>query len=206
MRRKPIYSHAGFDKVSEKYYRMLLSMNPVSATWLGEHDYDGILPESGAEAVEKEISFFRDMKSAFKALPERELSLDERLDREIAIHFANQQLFMKEDVQRWKLGKDLAMNIGDSIFILFVRDFSPLYERVESMISRIKAAQVYLMGGRTLFQNVPLLWGEIYIESAQNLPSLLDTIENSIKGHVPDVLVNEFARESLNLKKSLATY
>lgn len=206
MYRSAIYKHLGFSEVSAKYFNLLLTMNPVSATWLGEHKYDGLLPESGAEAVDKEISFLRAMRDDFTALPERELSLDERLDREIAISFVNQQLFMKEDLQRWKLGKDLAMDIGDSIFLLFVRNFAPLHERVESMISRLQAASVYLMSGRTLFQNVPLLWGEIYLESANNLPSLLDTIENSIAMQVSESLVSKFRKESLNVKKALASY
>lgn len=206
MRRKPVYTHAGFASVSDKYYDELLSRSPVTATWLGEHSYDGILPEIGAEAVAKEISFLRNMKDAFSSLPERELSLDERLDREIAIHFTTQHLFMKEDLQRWKLGKDLAMDIGDSIFLLFVRNFAPLHERVESMISRLKATPIFLMSGKTLFQKVPLLWGEIYLESAKNLPALLDTIENSIEGYVPEVLITKFRKASLRAKKAIGNY
>ncbi|MBP7635632.1 DUF885 family protein, partial [Candidatus Ozemobacteraceae bacterium] len=180
MHRKAVYRHPGFRKVAEHYYAELLRRNPIAATTLGEHEYDGLLPEAGAEAVDREIAGLRELRDAFQSLPERELSLDERLDRELALHMAGIQLFMLEDVRRWRLGSDLAMMIGDSLFMLFVRDFAPLNVRVESMISRLRAVPAYLMSGRSLFQHVPPLWGRIFIESAERLPDLLATIEGGL--------------------------
>ena len=206
MRRQANYSHEGFKKVSDHYYKELLSRNPITATWLGEHQYDEILPETGAESIEREIAFYREMKDSFSSIPENELSLDERLDKAIAIHFSTIHLFFEEDLKRWKQGKDLAMQIGDSIFLLFARSFAPLSDRIQAIIARLKSVPMFLMSGKTLFQNVPPLWGEIYLDSANNLPAFLDTIENSIKSEVPDILCKEFAKVSLEAKKALAAY
>jgi uncharacterized protein (DUF885 family) len=206
MRRQADYSHKGFKKVSDYYYKELLSRNPITATWLGEHQYDEILPETGAESIDREIAFYREMKDSFSSIPENELSLDERLDRSIAIHFSTIHLFFEEDLKRWKQGKDLAMQIGDSVFLLFARSFAPLTDRIQAIIARLKSVPMFLMSGKTLFQNVPPLWGEIYLDSAKNLPAFLDTIENSIKAEVPEILVKEFAKVSLEAKKALAAY
>jgi uncharacterized protein (DUF885 family) len=206
MRRNAVYNHKGFIKVADYYYREILNRNPVTATWLGEHSFDGLLPESGAEAVERNNSFLREMRDAFLALPENELSLDERLDRDIAVHFASTQLFLEEDLHRWKMGRDLAMNIGDSLFLLFTRDFAPLHERVEKIISRLKAVPAYLMSSKTLFQKVPALWGEIFLESLAQLPAFIETVQNSVSPRVSSVLANDFEQAACSAKKAISEF
>lgn len=203
MRRKHVYRNPGFEDLVGRYYDELLRRNPLLATTLGEHRYDGLLPNIGAEAMAKDIDFWREMRDRFEALGERELSLDERLDRRVVLHLLQKELFIHEDLQRWKFGRDLAMDIGDSLFLLFARDFAPLSLRVESMISRMKVAPVYFHSGRTLFQTVPQLWGELYLESAARLPELIDTIAASLKGNVPDFLGLAFAKAGKELKKAL---
>ncbi len=203
MRRCPIYRHEGFRQLAEHFFQEMLRRDPLAATCLGEHQYDGLLPEVGAEAVEKEIAFHRAMRDAFNALPERELSLDERLDRAVMLHLCQQALFFQEDLRRWRLGSDLATMIGDSLFLLFVRDFAPLAHRMESIVSRLKAVPMFLMAGRTLFQDVPALWGELFLESAARLPDLLDAIGIAIKGQVPAPLQQDYANAAAGACKAL---
>ncbi len=200
------YSHAGFKNVSDHFYREFVSRNPVTASWMGDHQYDGLLPEIGAEAVERNISFLREMRHHFSALPENELSLDERIDREAMVQFIDQQLFWDDDLSRWKLGRDLAMNIGDSIFLLFARDYAPLQERMQSIISRLRSVPAFLLAGKTLFQRVPALWGEIYLESARNLPAFIDTVENCIGRQVPAALHNDYKVAAAEAKRALAEF
>lgn len=202
----PVYKHQGYQSVSQHYYRELVSRNPIMGTWIGDHNFDGLLPESGAEAVERNIAFIREMRTAFASLPENELSIDEKIDRDAMIQFANLHLFWEEDLQRWKLGRDLAMNIGEAIFLLFTRDFAPSADRLISIISRLKAVPPYLMSSKNLFQRVPLLYAEIYLESLSSLPHLLDTIESNIEGLVPAKLVSEYQRASAVAKKALTAF
>ncbi|HAE40753.1 MAG TPA: hypothetical protein DCG57_19285 [Candidatus Riflebacteria bacterium] len=200
------YSHPGFKNVSDHFYREFISRNPVTASWMGDHQFDGLLPDVGADAVERNISFLRDMQHNFSSLPENELSIDEKIDREAMLQFIDQQLFWESDLNRWQLGRDLAMNIGDAIFLLFVRDFAPISDRVQSIISRLRSVPAFLMAGKTLFQKVPALWGEIYLESARNLPGFIDTIENSIGKKIQPVLHNEFKIVAAEAKRALAEF
>jgi len=200
------YSHPGFQKVSEHFYNEFVSRNPVTASWMGDHQFDGFLPEIGADAVERNISFLREMRHNFSSLPENELSLDEQIDREAVIQLIDQQLFWDDDLSRWKFGRDLAMNIGDSIFLLFARDYAPLKERVQSIVSRLRSVPTFLLAGKTLFQRVPALWGEIYLDSARNLPSFIDTIENCIGHQIPAALHNDYKNAASEAKRALAEF
>jgi len=206
MLHQAVYRHPAFAGIAQHYYAELVSRNPVLATWLGEHSFDGLLPEAGAEAVERNIAFLRELKTAFCTLPENDLSIDEQIDRQAVIHFAEQQLFLDEDLQRWRTGRDLAMNIGDALFLLFIRDFAPLSERVRSMISRLKAVPAFLMSGRTLFQKVSQEKGELCLESAAKLPAFLATIESSLHRHVIPDLQQEFSRAAANAAKAVDDY
>ncbi len=203
MLRVPVYKNQGFRKVTGHYYDCLLQRNPVVATWLGEHQYDGLLPEVGAEAVEKEINFLHEMRGHFDALGDRDLSLDERLDRQVVLFIIRRELFIQEDLRRWRLGRDLAMDIGDSIFLLYARDFAPLHQRIESIISRMKAAPIYLQSGRSLFQSVPHAWCEVFLDSATRLPEFLNSISKGIRGKIPDFLSRDFEKASKDLKKAI---
>jgi len=202
MQFKAEYKHPGFAETADYYYREMLSRNPVRSTWLGEHNFDGLLPETGADAVEKNIAFLREMKVAFGRLPENELSFDEQIDSASMIYYAAQNLFMEEDLQRWKAGKDLAMVIGESLFLLLSRDFAPLSDRVQSMISRLKAVPLFLMGSKSLFQKVPLIYGEIYLESLAALPFLIDTTGTLISRSISPVLAADFNKAGVEAKKA----
>ncbi len=206
MLHQPIYQHQGFAGLADFYYRELVSRNPVTATWLGEHSFDGLLPETGAEAVERHLAFLREMRGTFSSLSENELSVDERIDRESIIHFADQQIFKDDDLQLWKCGRDLAMTIGDALFLLFIRDFAPLSDRVQSMIMRLKAAPMFLTSGRTLFQKVSQERGELYLESVSNLSIFINTIGDSIRRYIPPVLHQEYLRAAVEAKKALSEF
>ncbi len=206
MRRTAIYKHPGFEKVANHYYKELLSRNPVTATWLGEHSFDGLLPETGADSVERNLCFLREMRDAFSSLPENELSVDEKLDREIVMHFAESQIFVDEDLQRWKMGRDLAMNIGDSLFLLLTRDFTSIHNRVDSIIMRLKAVPVFLMSSKSLFQKVPALWGEIFIESLVQLPAFIDTILMAVRNEISPIQHTELDRAANQAKKSIGEF
>ncbi|OIP27588.1 hypothetical protein AUK22_05350 [bacterium CG2_30_54_10] len=203
MPREHVYKHIGFSKLADHYFNEMIQRDPLTATFLGEHQYDGLLPEVGVPAIDKEIAFYRSMRDSFNALPERELSLDERLDRANMLLVCQMALFLQEDLKRWRLGSDLSSIVGDSLFILFVRDFAPLAHRVESMISRLKSVPMFLMSGRTLFQDVPPLWGKIFIESTDRLPALFDSIAETIKGRVPNPLLQDFTNAVTAAKKAL---
>ncbi len=203
MRYQAEYRHPGFLKISQHYAKELLCRNPVLATWSGTHQYDGLLPETGAEAVENQIAFLREMRDAFTALSENELSIDEKIDRHAMIHFANEKLFWEEDLGRWKYGRDLAMQIGESLFLLFSRDFAPVTDRVQSMIMRLRAVPVFLMASKNLFQKVPQIYGEIYLESLSSLPGFFDTLAISMEKAAPAILVREFKQVSLVAKKAI---
>src|SRR5262245_18303502 len=68
------------DRFFSHYYRS----NPVGATFIGEHDWDGRLPDSSREAIEDTKARAVSLLSESTALPIETLEEDERQDVRLA--------------------------------------------------------------------------------------------------------------------------
>lgn len=122
------------------------------------------------------------------------------------MHFIDRQLLYNEELKWRKKGCDLAMAVGNSIFLLFSRDFAPLPDRVESIILRLKAVPMFLHGSKSMFQRVPELWGEIYLDSAQNLSVFLDSIERSLAPKISSSLHLSLKNAIVGAKQAIAQF
>ena len=131
---------SAFAGIAQHYYAELVSRNPVLATWLGEHSLTVFYLKPALKPSSATSPFFANLKPLF-ALCENDLSIDEQIDRQAVIHLRAAAISRRRSAALRT--DDLAMNIGDALFLLFIRDFAPLSERVRSMISRLKAVPAF---------------------------------------------------------------
>src|SRR5260221_6186484 len=69
-----------FDAAWKTFLAGYLRREPVEATQLGMHDYDGDWPDRSADGTREEASFVLATKAELSAIPEAELSADRRVD------------------------------------------------------------------------------------------------------------------------------
>lgn len=204
--REVMYKNEKFINLANRFYDGMLQKDPIHASFIGEHSYDDLLPEIGVEAIEKENSFYREIKTAFESLNENELTDDEKLDRELAIHICELGLFWNEDVKRWKAGVDVGSLIGDSIFSIFIRDYIPINKRLESIINRLKLVPAFLMASKSLFQDVPYLWGEFFIESCYRIISYINKIKSELRNKALVALLQEFDKAANKAEEAIKQF
>lgn len=163
------------------YYRR----NPVSATFIGVHDYDHALPDlspEGAAAARGEVD---GLLRRLDALPPERLTQAEALDRELARGAL--------EIRRWELGAaqfqagNPCVYTGEAIFGaigLFLRDFAPIEERAAAAASRMRATPALLAQGRATLKAVPAAWAErARRECAGGLAFLGGGVERIIAEH-----------------------
>ncbi len=165
-----------FDRTIDRWFRDRLALSPEIATFLGLHDHDGDLAPGGRDGIDEEIAFSRRTIDELSAMDTSELSADRALDRDLAIHQARLGLHWLTEYRPWAASSGAAEHIGEALFPLFTRDFAPLAERLESMVSRLEKAPGYIAETRDRVTDPVKLWTEIDLESTQQLPSFLDTI------------------------------
>lgn len=140
---------ARFYDLVETRVRRLLTSDPVLATSLGIHTEDHRLGEGSRDARLAEIEADRAHLAAVEGLDEAGLSPAARFERELELHNVRLALFEADEVRRWERGSTAATEIGDAVFLLFVRGGAPLAERLSRIADRLEQAPGFLEAART---------------------------------------------------------
>ena len=175
-----------FDRTIDRWFRDQLALSPEVATFLGLHDHDGDLAPGGRDAVDEYVAFHRRAIDELSAIDHTELSQERALDRDLAIHQAHLALYWATEYRPWAGSSGAAEHIGESLFPLFTRDFAPLAERLESIVSRLEKAPTYIAETHDRVTDPVRLWTEIDLESTEHLPSFLDTIVAAARAEAAD--------------------
>jgi uncharacterized protein (DUF885 family) len=165
-----------YDLVEDRF-RRLLNDHPAFATFVGVHDHDHQLGDGTRDAVLAEIDAERGHLAAVEAIDPAALSDTGRFERELEIHNVRRSIFDAEVHRVWERRSTAMDSVGDAIFGIFVRDFAPLPERLESIAARLEAAPRHLDEHRSRAVRPQVrLWQQREIESAEELPGLFEEI------------------------------
>lgn len=159
------------DDFFTSYYRH----RPVSATFVGVHDYDKRLPDFSQQGLGDTLADAEALLARLRALPAEPLSEAEALDRRLAEGFL--------EIQRWELAdgrytwRNPSAFTGEAAFgviSLLRRPFAPIGERLESAVARIEAIPGLLEQGRATLRDTPANWAERGLDECVGLRKLLD--------------------------------
>ncbi len=144
------------DDFFASYYRH----RPVNATFIGVHDYDDRQPDFSAAGV---AALRDDMQRLLARVGEAGedglLSATDARDRQIAAGFLEVGL-AELDSAHFQAGNP-ALYTGEAIFgiiSLFLRDFAPLPQRIQSATGRMKAIPEFLAQARANVREAPQEW------------------------------------------------
>jgi uncharacterized protein (DUF885 family) len=145
---------AALDAFFAWFYRTF----PVSATFIGVHEYDHQLPDFSPTGVADGSAKLRDQ---FRRLPDEPLTDAERLDRIVA-EGVLEVLGWEAGSQHFAAGNP-CIYTGEAIFgviVLLLRPFAPVDVRVEAATDRMMAIPAFLAQGRANVQRAPAPWIE----------------------------------------------
>lgn len=167
----------------ESRFRRLVRENPVMGTYLGIHTEDERLGDGSRDAVLQELADERAHLSAVEALDPAGLSTTGRFERELELHNVRRSIFDTEEIRTWERRSSALDISGDSLFLIFARDYAPLAERLEALAARLAAVPAYLEQHKTrATQPQVRLWQQIEIDAARDLPSFIDEIVAAGRG------------------------
>jgi uncharacterized protein (DUF885 family) len=145
------------DEFFASYYRH----RPVSATFIGVHAHDDRLPDYSARGVADAMAEMETLRNRLHSLPPEPLSEGAALDRTLIEGFL--------EIQQWEstsphfLRENPCVYTGEAVFgviALFLRDFAPAAQRVESAIARMHAIPALLRQGQANVRRAPRAWVE----------------------------------------------
>jgi uncharacterized protein (DUF885 family) len=173
----PADAHAAFARLSQDYIDTLARLNPVNATQLGDHRYDGELPDiSNAGRAEERAAWAR-LLDRLGQIDRTALDREEQVDYALLDNQLRYSLWQIDALQDWAWNpqtyNDLAAN---SLYTLVARDFAPWPQRLHSAIERMEKLPAFLAEARRQLDpgRVPKVHAEIVSQQNAGILEIVD--------------------------------
>ncbi len=193
-----------FNLLTSSMFNHFMERDPVAATYMGLHQFDGEMPDSSRKAYLDEIESTRRYISEFEGFDSSGLPPDKIIDRDLAVHGLKLRLFEDETLRLWEAMPDAVNTVGDALFPLFTKDFAPFERRMMSIAERLEASPKFLEDSKSRITRPVRIWIKIAEETSHQLPLFLDTIVSAARSRDSEVRRIESAVEKL--RSSLADY
>ncbi len=135
-----------------------LAFRPSWAVELGDHAYDGLVPDRSPEAIRAEIARLHAARSTFSAFDTRELSPRRRVEQQLVLTEIARELFELE-VRRRPFRDPFFYLFKFSLNAYIARDYAPPAARAAAMLRACEAAPAYYaQAAENLEPSLPRAW------------------------------------------------
>jgi uncharacterized protein (DUF885 family) len=174
-------AEATFAALAERIVDGVLARDPVAATWLGEHRYDGRLPDLSEDGVAETLAMIDHALEAIDQVDDVALGTVSVVDLEILrTNLTREQLEL--DTIQAHTWDPLVANPGTAIHLLLARDFAPLDERLASVAARLDAVPESLAVARETLDEMPRVHLETAIGQFEGARAMLTSVlENELE-------------------------
>ena len=170
---------AQFEALGCEFLDMLARYNPTYATGLGDHRFDGELPDVSAEGRAKEKAAAALMSQRLARIPFAELSRENQVDYRLLENSLAYSAWSTEVEQAWAWNPQYYHNIASgAIYSLMSRDFAPWPERFESIVERMEKMPAFLATARQQIDpaSVPMVHAETVAQQNAGILQLVDMV------------------------------
>jgi uncharacterized protein (DUF885 family) len=173
----PSASDVAFADLSQRWLDGYLKINPVSATGIGDHRFDGEIDDVSAAGRAAGIAFDKEMIAALGAIDVATLSRENQIDAQILRNQLDYDLWAYETLQPWAWDPQLYNGVaGGAIYSLMAREFAPLPERLKSATARMEKIPALFAQMRENLDpaRVPKIHAETVAKQNAGVTSLVD--------------------------------
>jgi uncharacterized protein (DUF885 family) len=152
---------AQFRQLAEDYLDDQARRHPDIATELGDHRFDGQLPDFGAEALADEGRALDAVAARLAGIDQASLDPELRVDAAVLGNDVARRLFQLTELREHTWNPLLA-NPGQAIYALLARDYAPLPDRLHALAGRLAAVPAALAAARGGLGRMP----RVHLETA----------------------------------------
>ena len=187
--------NAQWDALADDYTDHFAAFNPSSATYVGIHSHDSELESYAPDAISRQVAYYQQFEKRVLAIDPKSLSAIDSADREIVTNALRGLLLDLQVVRTPTRNPDIySSGAANSIYVLMVRKFAPVDERLRAAVAREKLFPRLFAEARANLNNVPKIYTEIALEQ---LPDTIGFFEKD----VPEAFA---AAQDAKAKKDLA--
>ena len=129
-----------FERFSERFFHAFLLNAPVTASFIGRHEFDHLLPDYSPEGQKATLHTMQELLSEAGSFTEDDLLARQRLDRKLIQGYLETQIW-EAGSQHFQKGNP-SLYTSEAIFgllVLVLTDYAPAALRFMAMASRIRA-------------------------------------------------------------------
>jgi uncharacterized protein (DUF885 family) len=159
-----------FYSYMETFLDELFQEVPTVATFLGDHRHDDRLGEYTPEALERQRAMLGRWLEEFSSYETQDWSLDAQIDLTLMLQITKQGIRAMDRIRAEHRDPGTVVNeCVNGIYMLILRDFAPLPERMRNILGRLHQVPRALSEGRALVNpaEVPPIWAEIALVTTQ---------------------------------------
>ncbi len=169
---------ARFAEISQQWLDGWLRLNPVSATQIGKHDFDGEIDDLSAAGRQAQVDFAKKILAELDGIDTAKLSRENQIDAAILRNQVRGDIWSTETLQSWAWDPQVYSGLaGGAIYNLMAREFAPMPQRLKSATARMqKIPQVYAQMRENIDPaRVPKIHAETVAKQNAGILSLIDT-------------------------------
>jgi uncharacterized protein (DUF885 family) len=145
-----------FAALADEYLDGWAALYPSIAAGNGLHAHDGNLEDFSAEAMTRQVVWFKAMKARLDSIATDSLTPDERVDRRILAGIVDGWLLDIDTVKNWQRNPMLyASAIADGVHNLMTMESSSAEDRMGRLTSKLRQVPRLLETGRANLVNPP---------------------------------------------------
>ena len=157
-----------FEKLSEEILEWRWEVSPLEATFEGYHKYDDKFDRFDREWRQELLAKAKDYVKRLNQFEDESLSPDNGVDRTILSKAFEVEIKREEEFKDLERRPFLYPEVAlYGIYILMLRQFAPLEERMTSVLGRLKEVGTVLKDGKQNLlrgENIPEVWTKIALE------------------------------------------
>jgi uncharacterized protein (DUF885 family) len=200
---------ATFYRRADQWLDRLLERSPVSATFLGDHRFDDRLGDNSAQALESEHREQLEALAEFEAMDTSAFRLDVRIDHTLILQLIRDDIRHYERIESHRRNPGRYLDeVMDGVFLLLMREFAPLPERLRLALGRLRETPRVLQEGRQniIPEQVPKVWAETALEQAQQAPGLYTGLLPAIAAEAAPELQADLAQAGQAAAQAVGAY
>ena len=150
-----------FLRLADDYVDDLARRHPDTATELGDHRFDDLLPDRSQSALDDERRGLAKFADRLTAIGQAGLDAELRVDAAVLGNDVARRLFELTELREHTWNPLLA-NPGQAIYMLLARDYAPLPDRLRALAGRLAAVPDFLAAARATLGQLP----KVHLETA----------------------------------------
>ncbi|MEA3377582.1 MAG: DUF885 domain-containing protein [Chloroflexota bacterium] len=198
-----------FYRRTEAWLDRLLELNPVAATQLGEHRWDDRLSDYTAEALASQHEEMREALAELEGIETGDFSTEAQIDHTLVTHIL--QSFIREFERVESHRRNPGVYVGEAVggvFLLILRDFAPLPDRLRSALGRLRQVPRVLKEGEANIvpEETPPVWVDTATEQAQQAPFLFAGLLPALAAEAAPELQDDLAEAGQDAAEAIQAY